>query len=497
MMRGTLVLVFATLAFVSAAPSNDEVPPALVQTAGAVPVLGGVTTEEVNEAQEAANRQITASGAMTAAGDQDVATSGVNDMGEGVVCGAGEVICPNNVCAKECPAVQADAEGNGHGYTGEFQAYEASHAAPPAVQGSPASFKALAVDHEGLEASMEATAEAEAMSAAGLTAASTVQNKQAIVQNNAANKEKVKKLMNVAAEKAATYKEADHAHTEATNALQEAEKEEQEQEKRVADAKKVLDEAKAVLHKKQEAVRVARTVQQNAQYHAEATAADYEKAKALAIKTDNEVQAAEKRAEMEEKFKEVAVHAVEKEAAAEKAKAEEAAASAMTHENAASGFDMTQCHSDEAKQCGAPGPKGCQRCLHCAHTPEGEAACADCKTTCSHCEKYTPCMTDDELAKHTADAAAAAAANTAHTAAAPPATEADCSDCTDLPQEYKDKGGSCSDCPDWAAAGQCTEPTFHEFMVTNCKKSCGFCGATPAPAYTSAGSGVMPAVTSL
>ena len=38
---------------------------------------------------------------------------------------------------------------------------------------------------------MEANAEAQAVAAAGLTEASTIQNKAAVVENNAANKEKV------------------------------------------------------------------------------------------------------------------------------------------------------------------------------------------------------------------------------------------------------------------------------------------------------------------
>jgi len=153
--------------------------------------VGGVTSEEITNAQEAANVAITNSGAITTASDQDVATSTQSALGEGVICQEGEVICPGNICATECPAAEATAQGNGHGYTGEFQSYEVSHDAPPAVQGSAGEFKQLAVSHETSESAMEANAEAQAVAAAGLTEASTIQNKAAVVENNAANKEKV------------------------------------------------------------------------------------------------------------------------------------------------------------------------------------------------------------------------------------------------------------------------------------------------------------------
>lgn len=45
-------------------------------------------------------------------------------------------------------------------------------------------------------------------------------------------------------------------------------------------------------------------------------------------------------------------------------------------------------------------------------------------------------------------------------------------DCKELPDEYKDKGGSCDDCPDWAKQGRCTQADFQVFMGQFCPASC-------------------------
>jgi len=68
--------------------------------------------------------------------------------------------------------------------------------------------------------------------------------------------------------------------------------------------------------------------------------------------------------------------------------------------------------------------------------------------------------------------------------AANPAATVDLKDCTTLPKQYTEKGGKCSDCPDWARMRRCEQADFKVFMNKFCAKSCA--GVPPVTASKSA-----------
>jgi len=207
------------------------------------------------------------------------------------------------------------------------------------------------------------------------------------------------------------------------------------QEAVVAKAKETLEHEKEKLAKEKVELRKKREAKNNAMYHAETTAGEYETLKAAAISKDNALQEYIRQEKEKVKYREVAEKAVEKQAAEDLKKQEQQAAQDLSHD-----------------QTGATGSAASE----VPSTPPAVEA---------------------------AGSAATSAVTGSAATAVPAASEHKCMDCQDktvngktisgLPEVYEKAGGFCSDCAEWKQAGQCDDAKYKTFMAHYCQKSCG------------------------
>lgn len=407
--------------FVEATTINEK-----VETISGAPVK---QEESVDHALNVLNQ----GGTTTLAGNDIPIAGPTSTHAGGLRCSQGESLCASGVCAAVCPQESLTDQGNGGGFNVEFPPKEVVYAKAPNVEGSAKQFTKLATNHADEQTRITSLAIQNAEEAAGLSGASDHEANQMKTQKLAAEKQGVDAAMNKAAAAAAAYKASDASHTAATVAVAQAKTAEAAQEATVAKAKETLQHEKEKLAAVKVELRKKREAKNNAMYHAEAAAGEYETLKASAIAKDNALQEYIAQEKQKIKYRAVAEAAVEKQAAEDLKKQEMAAASDLTKK---------------------------------AEVPP---------TAAQH------------KAVKTAKAAAAAFVKPAATSTKQPVC-ADCSDTKDkngktvsgLPAVYAKAEGFCTDCAEWKQAGQCEDPKYKTFMAHYCQKSCGCKGVATA-----------------
>jgi len=427
MMRNVAVLIAVSAILAQASASAPE----STFTEGISGEQGSISGAPVGQ-EESVDKtlNILNKGGISTMGGNDVATGSVSDKHSIVVCSEpGQVVCPSGVCAAVCPEEQLTDQGNGGAYNAEFTPNEHTFEKAPNVQGSAKQFTKLATNHANEKTRIQDLAIQNAEEAAGLSGASDHEANQMKTQKLAAWKQAVDEAMNRAAAAAAAYKAADAAHTAATVAVAQQKTRETAQEAVVAKAKETLEHEKEKLAKEKVELRKKREAKNNAMYHAETTAGEYETLKAAAISKDNALQEYIRQEKEKVKYREVAEKAVEKQAAEDLKKQEQQAASDLSHDQTgATGGSATTAVPD---------------------TPPAQEAAATGSAATEEPKKKAP----------------------------------QCMDCQDkkvngkvesgLPEVYEKAGGFCSDCAEWKEAGQCDDAKYKTFMAHYCQKSCG------------------------
>jgi hypothetical protein len=303
-------------------------------------------------------------------------------------------------------------------YIEEYRVNPTEIPAPPEVAGSAQAYEQQATNYHAQEDAADYSAITHAEVAQGLADAAQDSKEAERAEEISAEKAKVETEFNVAAAKAAVYKEKAHEDDEAILHVKQARITEAEQAKVVEEAKKTLAAEEAKLKMDHQMVLNKESEEQHAKYSAEWAGEQYTQAKSAAIADDNRLKEEEHETMQEQHYREVARAAVVAEAEREAAQAQAAAAAA---------------------------------------TPK-------------------PAVINVAPAQTVIDNTTVVNVTTV------PVGTVTCSDCTTLPPEYANQGGSCSDCPTWAAEGQCTKPTFQTFMNHYCAASCNC--SQPAAAVT-------------
>jgi len=332
-----------------------------------------------------------------------------------VNCPAGTTRCFDGTCSPMC--INQGTAGTPR-YIEEYRVNPTEIPAPPEVAGSAQAYEQQATNYHAQEDAADYSAITHAEVAQGLADAAQDSKEAERAEEISAEKAKVETEFNVAAAKAAVYKEKAHEDDEAILHVKQARITEAEQAKVVEEAKKTLAAEEAKLKMDHQMVLNKESEEQHAKYSAEWAGEQYTQAKSTAIADDNRLKEEEHETMQEQHYREVARAAVVAEAEREAAQAQAAAAAA---------------------------------------TPK-------------------PAVINVAPAQTVIDNTTVVNVTTV------PVGTVTCSDCTTLPPEYANQGGSCSDCPTWAAEGQCTKPTFRTFMNHYCAASCNC--SQPAAAVT-------------
>lgn len=299
--RMSAIALLATVALVSCAiPENAIVPESLVEALA--------TPEE--DATAVMN-----AGVVTNA-DESIAHDGPADGHDEVVCAAGETLCDGSCQTGPC-ATPVLAEGS---YSYTFQPNPVVLQPAPQVAGREEDYTAEANNYlqSQSEAQQQAITNAEQSSAFAF--ASHDASLAAATQRNAALRNEVEKLMNVAAAAAAKFHKATISHDGTVADVKKSQIEEKKQAHIVELAEATLKKEKDLWQKAKEHVTAMVQAEEQARYTLEFDGQEYQKAKAAAIRADNSLQESVHEDEEKEKFRKVAQEAVEK-AAAEELKA--------------------------------------------------------------------------------------------------------------------------------------------------------------------------------
>merc|ERR1711988_596834 len=237
-------------------------------------------------------------------------------------CPEGTQRCYDGACAPVC-----DRKFDG-GYMEEFKVDPTDIPAPPEVAGSAAAYEQQATNYHAQEDAADYSAITHAEVAQGLADAAQDSKEAERAEQISAEKAKVETEFNVAAAKAATYKEKAHLDDLAILKVKQARITEQEQEKVVEEAKKTLEAEKAKLRMDHQMTLNKESAEEHAKYAAEWAGEQYTQAKSTAIADDNRLKEEEHETMQEQHYREVARAAVVAEAEREAAQAQAAAAAA-------------------------------------------------------------------------------------------------------------------------------------------------------------------------
>lgn len=322
--------LLATFALVSCAvPENAVVPESDLVQALASP------EEEVDTA--------IMNGGISTNADESIAHDGPADGHDEVVCSAGQTLCDGSCQTGPCKAPVL-AEGS---YSYTFQPSPVVLQPAPQVAGREADYTAEANNYlqSQSEAQQQAITNAEQSSAFAF--ASHDASLAAATQRNAALRNEVEKLMNVAAASAAKFHAATISHDGTVADVKKSQIEEQKQANIVALAEATLKKEQDLHKKAKEHVTAMVQSEEQARYTLEFDGQEYQKSKASAIRADNSLQESVHEDEEKEKFRKVAQEAVEK-AAAEELKAVNAksATSSVTPAATPAAHNATETCSD-------------------------------------------------------------------------------------------------------------------------------------------------------
>merc|ERR1712139_113412 len=275
-----------------------------------------------------------AHGDQVAEENQEDAVTGPTDTHEPITCAEGQVACEDGSCVSdeaECPQAQSMESLKERRFRQGPANYEYTFKPdpnkldkPPSVAGREEDYEGMAKDYENSQAAAAEEAIVHAEQSAGTAFAAHDFELDSKAQRLNAEKQEVKKDMNIAAAAAASFKKADAGHDKSVLEVQKSLAAEKAQEKVVREAELTLRAEKKRLAEAKKAVSRAEKAEEQARYNAEYEGNQYEEKKATAIHKDDVLQEEIHESDEKEHFRQVAIQAVKAAAQAELAKAKAA-----------------------------------------------------------------------------------------------------------------------------------------------------------------------------
>lgn len=226
-------------------------------------------------------------------------------------CDAGLQLCSDGVCATECTLSGASGSDN---LKVNFDPHRHNIGTPPKVAGSASDYGKLETNFKRSEQADKVQEIEKAEQSAALGFGSHQLALQGHAQHMQGWEQKVERMMNAAARKAADFKKATDEHNTASSEVKAAHIKVQHQQQRVEEAEKTLKAEKEALYKAKGFMTRAVRTEEHARYAAEEEGNDYAKAKSAAIAEDNKLQEEKHETKMKEEYEKVALSAVAKKA---------------------------------------------------------------------------------------------------------------------------------------------------------------------------------------